>query len=106
MDEPFGARRQTRLPRRQVLRIQHTLKQTCLLITHNITEAGAACRRVLVMTYRPGKLKRVVPIRTAAPATAFVVSSDAFGRVAQIWGDCARRQAAACATTGFAQASA
>jgi len=71
-----------------VLQIQHELKQTCLLITHNITEAVQLADRVLVMTYRPGKVKRMVPIELPRPRTSEIVSSDAFGRyVAQIWGD-------------------
>jgi NitT/TauT family transport system ATP-binding protein len=44
--------------------------------------------RVIVMTYRPGKLKRVVEIDLPRPRTSEIVSSEAFGRyVAQIWGD-------------------
>ena len=90
MDEPFGALdEQTRLLLGdKVLQIQHELKQTCLLITHNITEAVQLADRVLVMTYRPGKLKRMVPIELPRPRSSEIVSSDAFGRyVAQIWGD-------------------
>jgi NitT/TauT family transport system ATP-binding protein len=90
MDEPFGALdEQTRLLLGdKVLQIQHELKQTCLLITHNITEAVQLADRVLVMTYRPGKVKRMVPIELPRPRSSEIVSSDAFGRyVAQIWGD-------------------
>ena len=70
MDEPFGALdEQTRLLLGdKVLQIQQELKQTCLLITHNITEAVQLADRVLVMTYRPGRLKRMVDDRPAAPA--------------------------------------
>ena len=40
------------------------------------------------MTYRPGKLKRIVRIELPRPRTSDVVSSPAFGHyVAQIWGD-------------------
>jgi NitT/TauT family transport system ATP-binding protein len=90
MDEPFGALdEQTRLLLGdKVLQIQHQLKQTCLLITHNITEAVQLADRVLVMTYRPGRMKRMVPIELPRPRSSEIVSSDAFGRyVAQIWGD-------------------
>ena len=90
MDEPFGALdEQTRLLLGdKVLQIQQELKQTCLLITHNITEAVQLADRVLVMTYRPGKVKRMVPIELPRPRSSEIVSSDAFGRyVAQIWGD-------------------
>jgi NitT/TauT family transport system ATP-binding protein len=90
MDEPFGALdEQTRLLLGdKVLQIQHELQQTCLLITHNITEAVQLADRVLVMTYRPGRLKRMVAIDLPRPRSSEIVSSDAFGRyVAQIWGD-------------------
>jgi len=90
MDEPFGALdEQTRLLLGdKVLQIQDQLKQTCLLITHNITEAVQLADRVLVMTYRPGRLKRMVPIELPRPRSSEIVSSDAFGHyVAQIWGD-------------------
>jgi NitT/TauT family transport system ATP-binding protein len=40
------------------------------------------------MTYRPGKLKRLVEIKLPRPRTSEIVSSDDFGHyVAQIWGD-------------------
>jgi NitT/TauT family transport system ATP-binding protein len=90
MDEPFASLdEQTRLLLGdRVLQIQDQLKQTCLLITHNITEAVQLADRVLVMTYRPGRLKRMVPIELPRPRSSEIVSSDAFGHyVAQIWGD-------------------
>jgi NitT/TauT family transport system ATP-binding protein len=90
MDEPFAALdEQTRLLLGdKVLQIQQDLKQTTLLITHNITEAVQLSDRILVMTYRPGKLKRMITIDLPRPRTSEIVSSEAFGRyVAQIWGD-------------------
>jgi NitT/TauT family transport system ATP-binding protein len=90
MDEPFAALdEQTRLLLGdKVLQIQQDLKQTTLLITHNITEAVQLSDRILVMTYRPGKLKRLVEIKLPRPRTSEIVSSDDFGRyVAQIWSD-------------------
>jgi NitT/TauT family transport system ATP-binding protein len=90
MDEPFAALdEQTRLLLGdKVLQIQQQLKQTTLLITHNITEAVQLSDRILVMTYRPGRLKRVVEINLPRPRSSDVVSSEAFGRyVAQIWSD-------------------
>ena len=70
MDEPFGALdEQTRLLLGdKVLQIQDQLKQTCLLITHNITEAVQLADRVLVMTYRPGHGEAHGADRPAAPA--------------------------------------
>ncbi|MGB6790486.1 MAG: ABC transporter ATP-binding protein [Pseudolabrys sp.] len=90
MDEPFAALdEQTRLLLGdKVLQIQQQLKQTTLLITHNMTEAVQMSDRILVMTYRPGKLKRVVEINLPRPRTSEIVGSEAFGRyVAQIWND-------------------
>ncbi len=90
MDEPFASLdEQTRLLLGdKVLQIQQQLKQTTLLITHNITEAVQLSDRIVVMTYRPGKVKRMVEIRLPRPRTSEIVSSEAFGRyVAQIWSD-------------------
>jgi NitT/TauT family transport system ATP-binding protein len=90
MDEPFAALdEQTRLLLGdKVLQIQQELKQTTLLITHNITEAVQMSDRILVMTYRPGKVKRIVEINLPRPRTSEIVGSEAFGRyVAQIWND-------------------
>ena len=90
MDEPFASLdEQTRLLLGdKVLQIQQDLKQTTLLITHNITEAVQLADRILVMTYRPGRVKRIVAIDLPRPRSSDVVSSEAFGRyVAQIWSD-------------------
>jgi NitT/TauT family transport system ATP-binding protein len=90
MDEPFGALdEQTRLLLgEKVLQIQQTLRQTTLLITHSISEAVQLSDRIVVMTYRPGRVKRIVPVPLPRPRSAAVLSSDAFGRtVAEIWSD-------------------
>ena len=90
MDEPFAALdEQTRLLLGdKVLQIQQELKQTTFLITHNITEAVQLADRILVMTYRPGRVKRIVDIDLPRPRSSEIVSSEAFGRyVAQIWAD-------------------
>jgi NitT/TauT family transport system ATP-binding protein len=90
MDEPFAALdEQTRLLLGdKVLQIQQKLQQTTLLITHNLTEAVQLSDRILVMTYRPGKMKRMVEIKLPRPRTSEIVGSDAFGHyVAQIWND-------------------
>src|SRR6202035_563454 len=44
--------------------------------------------KILLMTYRPGRVKRMVDIKLPRPRTSEIVSSEAFGRyVAQIWAD-------------------
>jgi NitT/TauT family transport system ATP-binding protein len=90
MDEPFASLdEQTRLLLGdKVLQIQQELQQTTLLITHNITEAVQLADRILVMTYRPGRVKRMVDINLPRPRSSEIVSSEAFGHyVARIWGD-------------------
>lgn len=90
MDEPFAALdEQTRvLLGDKVLKIQQDLRQTTVLITHSITEAVQLSDRVLIMTFRPGKVKRIVDIHLPRPRTGDVVGSEAFGRyVAEIWSD-------------------
>jgi NitT/TauT family transport system ATP-binding protein len=90
MDEPFASLdEQTRLLLGdKVLQIQQQLKQTTLLITHNLTEAVQLSDRVLIMSYRPGRVKRILDIKLPRPRSSEVVGSDAFGHyVAQLWGD-------------------
>ena len=90
MDEPFAALdEQTRLLLGdKITQIQQDLHQTTLLITHKLTEAVQLSDRIVVMTYRPGQVKRTVKIDLPRPRTSDVVSSDAFGHyVAEIWAD-------------------
>ncbi|NLS07355.1 ABC transporter ATP-binding protein [Rhizobium sp. P32RR-XVIII] len=90
MDEPFAALdEQTRvLLGEKITEIQQKLKQTTLLITHNLTEAVQLSDRIVIMTYRPGRVKRIIDIDLPRPRTAEVVSSDAFGHyVAEVWSD-------------------
>src|SRR4051812_41978544 len=90
MDEPFAALdEQTRpLLGDKVLQIQQQLQQTTLLITHNLTEAVQLSDRILVMTYRPGRTKRIVEIKLPRPRSSEIVGSNDFGHyVAQIWND-------------------
>ncbi len=90
MDEPFGALdEQTRfLLGDTVLRIQQELGQTVLLITHSISEAVQLSDRVLVMTYRPGRLKRFVDVDLPRPRSSEDVGDPRFGAlVASIWKD-------------------
>jgi len=90
MDEPFASLdEQTRLLLGdKVLQIQQQLKQTTLLITHNIAEAVQLSDRVLVMTFRPGRIKRVIEIDLPRPRSSVILGSEAFGRyVASVWKD-------------------
>ena len=75
MDEPFGAL--DALTRRtlqdELLRIWADYRKTIVFVTHSIEEAIYLADRILVMTYRPGRIKRdvTVPIpRPRDPASA------------------------------------
>jgi NitT/TauT family transport system ATP-binding protein len=90
MDEPFAALdEQTRLLLGdKLLQIQQELQQTTLLITHSIAEAVQLADRVVVMTFRPGRVKRIFKIDLPRPRDSAIVGSAAFGQyVAQIWND-------------------
>jgi NitT/TauT family transport system ATP-binding protein len=88
MDEPFGALdEQTRIILgEELLRIQDELKQTSILVTHNINESVQLSDRVMVMTARPGRVKEVVAIDLPHPRDSSIIASERFGRlVAQVW---------------------
>jgi NitT/TauT family transport system ATP-binding protein len=88
MDEPFGALdEQTRIILgEELLRIRDELKQTIVLVTHNINESVQLSDRVMVMTARPGRVKEIVTVDLPHPRDSTIIGSDRFGRlVAQVW---------------------
>jgi len=69
MDEPFAALdAQTRdLMQVELLRIWQQAKKTVLFVTHQIDEAIYLSDRVMVMTKRPGRAKKIFPIDLPRP---------------------------------------
>jgi len=69
MDEPFAALdAQTRdIMQAELLRIWHEAKKTVLFVTHQIEEAVYLSDRVIVMTKRPGRTKKIVDIPLPRP---------------------------------------
>src|SRR6201988_5082585 len=89
MDEPFGALdEQTRIILgEELLKIRDQLKQTIILVTHNINESVQLSDRVMIMTARPGRVKETVVVDLPQPRDSSIISSDRFGKlVAQVWG--------------------
>ena len=69
MDEPFAALdAQTRdIMQSELLRIWQEAKKTVLFVTHQIEEAVYLSDRVIVMTKRPGRSKKIIDIPLARP---------------------------------------
>jgi NitT/TauT family transport system ATP-binding protein len=89
MDEPFAAvDAQTRETLQdELLRIWEKTKKTIIFITHSIEEAVLLADRVVVMTPRPGKIKKIVDIDLPRPRTAADIrlSSDYSWITHSIW---------------------
>jgi NitT/TauT family transport system ATP-binding protein len=69
LDEPFGALDSiTRLQMRsELLRIWRAERKTVLFVTHDIEESVQLADRVVVMSARPGRIRREVDIDIAHP---------------------------------------
>ncbi len=69
MDEPFGAL--DALTRRtlqdELLRIWEAYRKTIVFVTHSIEESIYLADRIVVMTYRPGTIKRDMPVTLPRP---------------------------------------
>lgn len=69
LDEPFGALDAlTKINmQKEVIRIWEQEKNTMIIITHDIDEAIYLGNRVVVMSAKPGVVKKVIPIELARP---------------------------------------
>ena len=88
MDEPFGALdEQTRLILgEELLRIRDATNATVLFITHSFDEALLLSDRIVVMTARPGRVKKIVDNPLPRPRDSTIVSDPDFGRLSgQLW---------------------
>src|SRR5262249_15024231 len=69
LDEPFGALDSiTRLEmRRELLRIWQAERKTILFVTHDIEESVQLADRIVVMTARPARIRRIVEVDLLHP---------------------------------------
>ncbi len=88
LDEPFGALDSiTRLQMRsELLRIWQAERKTILFVTHDIEESVQLADRVVVLSARPGRVRRIVPIDIAHPrdlssARYLALRDEIFGEI-------------------------
>ena len=91
LDEPFSA-----LDAQTKLLLQDTfctlwgeLESTVVLITHDLAEAIALADRVVLMTARPGRIKRIFSVDLPRPRSVLSLQSDdRFHRIyEELWAD-------------------
>jgi len=80
MDEPFGALdAQTRLSMQQLLLdVWQKLNTTVLFVTHDIDEAILLSDRICVMSARPGRIIKTIPIELPRPRSIVSLTSPQF----------------------------
>ena len=71
MDEPFGALdAQTRTQlQSELTKTWQEEKKTCFFITHDVEEAVMLATKVIIMSARPGRIKKIVDINLPYPRT-------------------------------------
>ena len=90
MDEPFGALdAQTRAQlQTELLKTWEQEKKTCFFITHDVDEAVLLAQRVVIMSARPGRIKRIVDIDIPYPRDQGTKSDPRFMELkAEIWNE-------------------
>ncbi len=80
MDEPFSAldEMSREFMNLELLRIWEELRKTVVFVTHNIGEAVFLSDQVVVMSPRPGRISRIVPIDLPRPRSKATLASEAF----------------------------
>jgi NitT/TauT family transport system ATP-binding protein len=83
MDEPFGALDDLTRKSMQMLLLDiwAKTKKTILIVTHSISEASFMSDRVVVLSPRPGRIVRIVPIPLGRPRVRAMTETKAFARI-------------------------
>ena len=88
LDEPFGALdAQTRVQlQTELLETWEKEKKTCFFITHDVDEAVILAQRVIIMSARPGRIKKIVDIDIPYPRTQATKTDPRFLELkSEIW---------------------
>ena len=90
LDEPFGALdAQTRVQlQSELLNTWEHEKKTCFFITHDVDEAIILAQRVIIMSARPGRIKKIVDIDIPYPRTQATKTDPRFMELkTEIWNE-------------------
>ena len=90
LDEPFGALdAQTRVQlKSELLNTWEHEKKTCFFITHDVDEAIILAQRVIIMSARPGRIKKIVDIDIPYPRTQATKTDPRFLELkTEIWNE-------------------
>ena len=80
MDEPFGALdAHTRiLLQKELLKLWEMTRKTIVLVTHSVDEAVYLADQIVIMSHRPGRIRKLLPVDMKRPRTR---AEKAFGEL-------------------------
>ena len=90
LDEPFGALdAQTRVQlQTELLETWQNEKKTCFFITHDVDEAIILAQRVIIMSARPGRIKKIVEVDIPYPRTQATKTDPRFLELkTEVWNE-------------------
>ena len=90
LDEPFGALdAQTRVQlQTELLETWQKEKKTCFFITHDVDEAIILAQRVIIMSARPGRIKKIVDVDIPYPRTQATKTDPRFLELkTEVWNE-------------------
>ena len=90
LDEPFGALdAQTRVQlQTELLETWQKEKKTCFFITHDVDEAIILAQRVIIMSARPGRIKKIVEVDIPYPRTQATKTDPRFLELkTEVWNE-------------------
>ncbi len=86
LDEPFGAL--DAITRKELqnwlLRVWQEFERTVMFITHDVEEAVYLADRVIVLTTRPGEIKRELQVNLPRPRHQRMITEPEFGRIVRV----------------------